>query len=121
MFSVRRLLDADGLAFERLEVAELVEAPDAVLQRFGVEDAGLDQPDLAADDVVARRGVADERDAVDEVLLPFVDPHRDVDDRRAGIADPAAARPAAAGRRGLGAVGSPACRAASDRETPVNS
>ena len=30
---VRRLLDVDGLAFERLEVAELIEALDAVLQR----------------------------------------------------------------------------------------
>ena len=85
----------DRLAFERLEVAELVQPPDAVLERLGVEHAGLDQPHLAADDVVARRRVADEGDAVDEVLLALLDPHRDVDDRRPS----ARRRGRAAGRR----------------------
>ena len=61
------------------------------LERFGVEHAVLEEPHLAADDVVVRRGVADERDAVDEVLLPFDEPHRDVDDRRARRAGSGAA------------------------------
>ena len=69
---VRRLLDVDVLAaLERLEVAELIQPLDAELQRFGVEHAVFDQPQLAPDDVVARRRVAGEDDAVDEVLLPL--------------------------------------------------
>ncbi len=81
----RRLVDGDVLAvLERLEVAELIEPLDAELQRFGVEHAVFEEPHLAADDVVVRRRVADERDAVDEVLLPFDEPHRHVDDRRPG-------------------------------------
>src|SRR4051812_17661299 len=83
---VGRLLDVDVLAaFERLEVAELIEPLDAVLQRLGVEDAVLDQPSrqqLPPDHVVARRRVADEGDAVDVELLAFLHPHRDVDERR---------------------------------------
>src|SRR4029077_6257387 len=65
----RQLLDGDvlGRALDRLEVAELVEAPDAVLERLAVEDAVLVEPHLAPDHVVARGRVADERDAVDEV------------------------------------------------------
>ena len=66
---VRHLVDVGALAlFERLEVPELVDALDAVLQRFGVEHAVFDQAHLAADDRVVRRRVAEERDAVDEVL-----------------------------------------------------
>jgi hypothetical protein len=88
-FDVGRLLDVDGLTallFELLEVAELIEPADAVLQRLGVEHAALDQPHLAADDVVARGRVAGEGDAVDEVLLALLQPHRHVDGglRRAG-------------------------------------
>src|SRR5206468_11804757 len=75
--------DFAGLALERLEVAELIEPLYAELERFGVEDAALEETDLAADDVVARRRVAGERDAVDEELLPFLHPHRHVDERRA--------------------------------------
>ena len=40
------------------------------------------QPHLAPNHVVARRRVADEDDAVDEVLLAFLNPQRDVDGRR---------------------------------------
>src|SRR5699024_10711892 len=58
------LLDLNRLPFERLEVPELVEAADAELQRLRVEHARLQEPQLATDDVVPRRGVADEGDAV---------------------------------------------------------
>src|SRR5262249_34884225 len=60
----RRLLDVDVLAaLEGLEVAELIEALDAVLQGLGVERGALEHAHLAADDVVARRGVAGEGEA----------------------------------------------------------
>ena len=85
--------------FERLEVAELIQPLDAVLQRLGVEHAALDQPHLAPDDVVARRRVADEGDAVDEVLLAFLEPHRHVDDRRRSLAVLTGRGGAAGGRR----------------------
>ena len=51
LFSVfGSLVDVDVLAgpFERLEVAELIQALDAVLQRLGVEDAVLVQPQSRA-------------------------------------------------------------------------
>ena len=82
---VGRLVDVDVLAgpLERLEVPELVQALDAVLQRLGVEDAVLVQPQFAPNHVVARRRVAGEDDAVDEVLLAFLDLQRDVDRGRA--------------------------------------
>ena len=75
-------LGLSGVFFDRLEVPELIDALDAELQRLAVEDAVLEQPELAADDVVARGGVADEGDAVDEVLLALLQAHRHVDDRR---------------------------------------
>ena len=104
---VRRLVDVDVLAgpLERLEVAELIEPLDAVLQRFGVEDAVLVQPHLAADDVVAGGRVADEGDAVDEVLLAFLNLHRDVDDRRP-VAFLGSTAASAAGSRGSAGFGS---------------
>ena len=82
---VRGLLDVDVsrlAVLERLEVPELVEQLDARLERLGVEDAVFHQAHLAPDDGVVRGRVADERDAVDEVLLPFLQPQRHVDDRR---------------------------------------
>ncbi len=83
----RRLVDLDVLvALERLEVAELIEVLDALLERLGVEDAALDQLHLAADHVVVRGAVAEEGDAVDEVLLALLHVHRHVDDGRAGLA-----------------------------------
>ena len=83
----RRLVDLDVLvALERLEVAELIEVLDALLERLGVEDAALDQLHLAADHVVVRGAVAEEGDAVDEVLLALLHVHRHVDDGRPGLA-----------------------------------
>ncbi len=79
-----RPLDRDRLLVERLEVAELIDPPDAVLERLRIEDAALDQAHLAADDVVARLAVADEGDAIDEVLLPFGHLDGHVDGRRLG-------------------------------------
>src|SRR5580765_157887 len=81
----RRFLDIDLARFtlERLEITELVQPLDAELQRLGVEHAVFEQADLAPDHVVVRRDVADERDAVDEELLPFLHLHRHVDDWRA--------------------------------------
>src|SRR5262249_8103807 len=52
--------------------------------RFGIEHAALDETNLAPDDVVARRRVANERDAVDEVLLAFLQPERHVHNGRTG-------------------------------------
>ena len=83
--AARRLVDLLRLLVllvDLLEVAELVQTADAVLQRLGVEHRALDQPHLAPDHVVARRRVADEGDAVDEVLLAFLQPHRHVDGGR---------------------------------------
>ncbi len=64
-----------------LEVPELIEPPDAVLQRLGVEHRAFDKAHLAPDHVVASRAVPDERNAVDEVLLSFLQPHRHIDSR----------------------------------------
>ncbi len=71
--------------FELLEVPELIEPLDAELQRLGVEDASLDQAHLAPNHVVARRRVAEERDAVDEVLLALLHVERHVDNRGPGL------------------------------------
>src|SRR4051812_1252119 len=81
VLGVRRLLNVNRLTLQVLEVAELIQPPDAVLQRFGVEDVAFEQPDLSSNDVVARCRVADECNAMDEVLLAFLHPHGDVDDR----------------------------------------
>src|SRR4030095_7244289 len=78
-----RLLDlgiVGRILFERPEVAELIDSLEAVFQPLAVEDAVLEQPELAADHVVAGRRVADEGDAVDEILLALLQPHRDIDD-----------------------------------------
>src|SRR5258706_3054752 len=74
-------VDAFAL-LDRLEVAQLVDPLDAVLQRVGVEDVAFDQVHVPADDAVVRGRVADERDAIDEVLLAFLQSHPDVDDGR---------------------------------------
>src|SRR6185369_10883129 len=52
-----RLLDVQLLigSFQRLEISELVQPPDAVLERRRVEDAALDEPQLAPDHRVARQ------------------------------------------------------------------
>ena len=75
-------LGLSGVFLDRLEVSELIDAPDAELQRLAVEDAVFEQPELAADDVVARGRVADEGDAVDEVLLALLQAHRHVHNGR---------------------------------------
>ena len=77
----RCLLDADCIPFQRFEVTELIETPDGVLQRLSVEHARFEQPDLTPNDVIARRRIANERNAIDEVLLAFLEAHRHVDDR----------------------------------------
>ena len=100
VLGIGRLLDVDRLVLQLLEVAQLVEAADAVLERLGVEDVVLVEPQLAPDDVVVRGVVADKRDAVDEVLLALLHPHGDVDDRSPGGGS--AARHVV-GRRVLGA------------------
>ena len=63
---------------------KLVQPLDAVFQRFRIEHVALDEPDLAADDVIPRRRIANERDAIDEILLAFLEPQRDIHDGRAG-------------------------------------
>ena len=78
----RRLLDANCLALERLEVAELIQTLDAVFQRLGVEHAALDETYLPANNVISSRRIAGEGNAVDEILLAFLKSERDVDDRR---------------------------------------
>jgi hypothetical protein len=93
---VRGLVDLNVLlVFDRLEVAELVEAPDAHLQRFTVEDTPFVNPHLTPDHLIARRGVADERDAVDQVSRPLVHAERHIDHRRVvrRVIRPAIARP----------------------------
>src|SRR5215203_2685218 len=88
VFLTRSLLDVDPLAFfERLEVTELIEALDAVLQRFGIERRTFEQPHFTANHVVARGGVARKRQAVDEILLAFRHAHRDVDGGIGGSGD----------------------------------
>jgi len=75
-----RFLDVD--AFDWLEVAELIQSLDAVLERFGIEDAALDETDLTPNHAFLSRRASGEREAIDEKLHPFSQPHRDVDDRR---------------------------------------
>src|SRR5215203_738306 len=88
VFLTRGLLDVDPLAFfERLEVTELIEALDAVLQRFGIERRTFEQPHFTANHVVARGGVARKRQAVYEILLAFRHAHRDVDGGIGGSGD----------------------------------
>ena len=58
---------------QRLEVLELVEAQQAVLPELGVVDRAFVEHQFAADDLVARDGVALELDARDEELLALVD------------------------------------------------
>src|SRR5215471_9635546 len=72
--SIERQVDAFAF-FERLEVAELVDAPEAVLQRVGVEDGALQKVHIPANDAVVRRRVADERDTVHEILPALLQPH----------------------------------------------
>src|SRR5262245_53039145 len=78
---IERQVDAPAL-FERLEVAELIDTPEAVLQRVGIKDRALQKAHIPPDDAVVRRRVADERDAVDEILPAFLQPHCHVDDGR---------------------------------------
>ena len=80
----RALLDLDGgVLVEGLEVPELIEPPHAEPERLGVEHAPFEQVDLAPDHLVVGGVVAQEGDAVDEVLLPFLQPDGHVDDRLA--------------------------------------
>src|SRR5262249_34464839 len=57
----RRDVHLAFLALERLEVADLIEAADALFQRFGVEQPALVDAHLAADDAVVRGRVAEKR------------------------------------------------------------
>ena len=64
---------------QHFEVAELVEAQDAEIPELGVEHVAFVEQDLAADDLVARGGVAGEIDAADEELLAFVGGQGEID------------------------------------------
>ena len=69
------------LGLERLEVVQLVQAQDRQLPELAVVDLAFFQQKLAADDLVARDGVARELDARYVEGLAFVDV--DVEDRSA--------------------------------------
>src|SRR6266853_1602257 len=74
-------LDLRGLVgFDFVEVIELIEAQDAELPETLIEELALVDHQLAADDLVARGGVAAEVDAADEILFLLVEPQRQVDD-----------------------------------------
>ena len=94
MFSASWLGWMSGAALHLLEVAELVDALDRHLERFGVEDVALVHVDLAPDHLVARRVVAREVELAEEVLLVLLHLHRHVHDLllRVGLAV-GAARP----------------------------
>src|SRR5712675_989021 len=71
--------DLDGLVFlDSIEVIELVQTQDADFPGALVEELALVEKKLAADDFVARGGVADKIDAADVVLLFFVKAQSDV-------------------------------------------
>ena len=71
-------------SLQLLEVAELVQAQDAQLPKTVVVDVAFVEHDFAADDLVARGGVAREIDAADEELLAFVRGQRQIDLVRVG-------------------------------------
>src|SRR6266436_1138701 len=72
-------LDLDGLVFlDAVEVIELIQAQDADLPGALVEELTFVEKEFAADNFVARGGVADEIDAADVILLFFVEAHGDV-------------------------------------------
>ena len=60
------------LGLQRLEILQLVQAQQAQFPQIAVVDLAFFQRQLAADDLVARRGVALELDAPDKELLAFV-------------------------------------------------
>src|SRR5258706_15619682 len=63
-------LDLDGLVFlNAIEIVELVQAQDADFPGALVEELAFVEKKLAADDFVARSGVADEIDAADVGVL----------------------------------------------------
>ena len=65
-------LDLDGFVFfDAIEVVELIEAKDADFPGALVEELAFVEQQFAADDFVARGGVAAEVDAADVVLLFF--------------------------------------------------
>src|SRR5690606_2670248 len=98
LFTRRLLHPHIVIAFERFEVAELIDAADAVLQPFGIEDAGFVDAQVATDDRIAGRRVADDRNAVDEVLRAFLDADDDVGLGHAGRQG-LLVRPTTGGRR----------------------
>src|SRR6185312_14554178 len=65
--------------FQGFEIAELIETQDAEIPELRVIRIAFVEHQLAADDFIARRGIAGEIDAANEELLAFVDVHRDVD------------------------------------------
>jgi hypothetical protein len=80
VFGLRIALDVGGVfLLQHFEIAELVEPQNAVGPTARIEDVAFVQQDLAADDFVARGGVAREIDAPDEELLAFVGRQRQVD------------------------------------------
>jgi hypothetical protein len=89
LFHLERDIDGVGLRIalqigsvfllQHFEIAELVEAQNAVVPHLAVEQSPFVDQDLAADDLVARGGVPGEVDAADEELLAFVGGERQVD------------------------------------------
>src|SRR4029079_8269940 len=62
-----------------LEVAELLELLEALLDRLHVHHVAFVEGELAADDLVAGRGVARDLQAAEVELVPLVELHLDVD------------------------------------------
>ena len=77
---LRIALDVGGFfLLQHFEIAELVQAQDAEVPQLGIEHVAFVEQDFAADDLVARGGVAGEIDAADEELLAFVGGQGEID------------------------------------------
>src|SRR5205823_4998117 len=68
------------VGLDLVEIVELIEAEDTELPEALVEELAFIDHQLAANDLVARGGVAAEVDAADEILLLLVKLHGEVDD-----------------------------------------
>ena len=79
---VLRLISAALSASMLVEIIQLIQAQDADFPGALVEQLAFVDQQLAADDFVARGGVAAEIDAPDVILLLFVELHGHIDDFR---------------------------------------
>src|SRR6185437_2494624 len=81
-----RVLGDGGVGVgDGVEVAELVQAQDAVVPVHGVEARTLLQQQFPADDLVPRGGVAAKFDAADIEGLALLHVHGDVDHTGSGV------------------------------------